>query len=135
MFGYERVNFFGMGLLPPFALQFTRYPPGVNGPGLNPLTIRPGINPQTIQPKRNTSSENSSMIPKLNDYQKMYRDYTSGMLNMTSNIIPPTHPLYSRENSVITLQDANKKLLKENYELKKQFDNLSKKSSDRSTKE
>ena len=124
MFGFERVNFYGLGLLPPFALQITRYPPGSNGPSPNL---------KTIQPKRNLASEKISMNVKLNDYQKFYRDYASGILNISSGIIPPGHPLYSRKNSIITLQDENKKLEKENYELKKQLDNLSKKLSDNSS--
>ena len=49
----------------------------------------------------------------------MYQQYASGLLSMNSTIIPPGHPLYSRQNSIETLQATNDKLLKENLELKK----------------
>jgi len=120
MFGFERVDFYGLGLLPPFALQVTRYPPG---------TTVPVQNLNRIQPKRDLATEKISMNVKLNDYQKFFRDYASGILNMSSGIVPPSHPLYARKNSLITLQDENNKLKKENFELKKQLDSISKKSS------
>ena len=123
MFGFERVDFYGFGLLPPFVLQVTRYPPGITGPGPNL---------KTIQPKRDLATEKISMNVKLNDYQKFFRDYASGILNMSSGIVPPSHPLYARRNSVITLQDENNKLKKENFELKKQLDSISKKLTDHS---
>ena len=44
---------------------------------------------------------------------------------MNSSIIPPGHPLFSRENSIITLKEENDKLLKENLELKKKLDGKS----------
>ena len=44
---------------------------------------------------------------------------------MNSAIIPPGHPLYTRQNSVETLQAENDKLLKENLELKKKLETKS----------
>jgi hypothetical protein len=41
---------------------------------------------------------------------------------MNSAIIPPGHPLYTRQNSVQTLQTENDKLLKENLNLKKKLE-------------
>ena len=40
---------------------------------------------------------------------------------MGSNILPPGHPLFSRENSLLTLKEENEKLMKENLELKKKI--------------
>jgi hypothetical protein len=40
----------------------------------------------------------------------------------SSGLIPPGHPLFSRQNSVSTLKAENDKLLKENLELKKKLD-------------
>ena len=44
-------------------------------------------------------------------------------------IIPPGHPLYTRKNSVQTLQTENSKLQKENLELKKEIEKLHKENS------
>ena len=52
----------------------------------------------------------------------MYQQYASGLLSMNSNIVPPGHPLYTRQNSVETLQAENDKLVKENLELKKKLE-------------
>jgi hypothetical protein len=52
----------------------------------------------------------------------MYQQYASGLLSMNTTIIPPGHPLYTRQNSVNTLKTENDKLLKENLELKKKLD-------------
>ena len=38
-------------------------------------------------------------------------------------LIPPGHPLYSKENSIILLKDEKEKILKENFELKKKLEN------------
>ena len=59
---------------------------------------------------------------KLQGFQRMYQQYASGLLSMNSTIIPPGHPLYSKQNSVETLRSENDKLLKENLELKKKLD-------------
>jgi hypothetical protein len=52
----------------------------------------------------------------------MYQQYASGLISMNSSIIPPGHPLYTRQNSVKTLQAENDKLLKENLNLKKKLE-------------
>jgi hypothetical protein len=47
----------------------------------------------------------------------------AGLLDMSSNtLIPPGHPIHSRENSVTILKEENKKILKENIELKKKLE-------------
>jgi len=98
-----------------------RYPPGANLPsGL--------VN--TSKLKRQLSSDNAALSPKLQDFTEMYHKMAAGLLDMSSNtLIPPGHPIHSRENSVAILKEENKKILKENMELKKKLEEkISKKS-------
>jgi hypothetical protein len=41
----------------------------------------------------------------------------------TNRLIPPGHPMYSKENSIRLLKEENEKILKENLELQKQLEN------------
>ena len=59
---------------------------------------------------------------KLQGFQQMYQQYAAGLLSMNSAVIPPGHPLYSRQNSVQVLQSEKDQLLKENLELKKKLE-------------
>jgi len=99
--------------IPHLALQFPRLPPGLTHPMFkiyeNPI-------------KEQFSEEVATINQKLQGFQHMYQQYASGLLSMNSAIIPPGHPLYSRQNSVETLQAKNDKLLKENLELKKKVE-------------
>ena len=91
-----------------------RYPPGANLPsGL--------VN--TSKLKRQLSADNAALSPKLQDFTEMYHKMAAGLLNISSDtLIPPGHPLHSRENSVAILKEENKKILKENIELKKKLE-------------
>ena len=91
-----------------------RYPPGANLPsGL--------VN--TSKLKRQLSSDNAALSPKLQDFTEMYHKMAAGLLNISSDtLIPPGHPIHSRENSVAILKKENKKILKENMELKKKLE-------------
>ena len=91
-----------------------RYPPGANLPsGL--------VN--TSKLKLQLSADNAALSPKLQDFTEMYHKMAAGLLNMSSNtLIPPGHPIHSRENSVAILKEENKKILKENMELKKKLE-------------
>jgi len=91
-----------------------RYPPGANLPsGL--------VN--TSKLKRQLSADNAALSPKLQDFTEMYHKMAAGLLDMSSNtLIPPGHPIHSRENSVAILKKENKKILKENMELKKKLE-------------
>jgi len=102
----------------PFAFQFPRIPPGFSHP----------MQKINKNPKKETFSKNNELMnTKLENFQDMYKKYASGLLDMTfPGIIPPGHPMYSRQFSVETLQSERDKLLKENLELKKQLENLSK---------
>jgi hypothetical protein len=75
-------------------------------------------NPMKEQFLRNADTINQ----KLQGFQQMYQQYASGLLSMNSTVIPPGHPLYSRQNSVQALQSEKDQLLKENLELKKKLE-------------
>jgi len=91
-----------------------RYPPGANLPsGL--------VN--TSKLKLQLSADNAALSPRLQDFTEMYHKMAAGLLDMSSNtLIPPGHPIHSRENSVAILKEENKKILKENIELKKKLE-------------
>ena len=96
----------------PFALQFPRLPPGI----FQPI---PGIN---TSPKEQFKSTGDKITPQLKDFKEMYHKFASGLIDFNSTkLIPPGHPLFSRQNSVDTLRAENSKLQKENLELKKQI--------------
>ena len=103
--------------IPHMALQFPRLPPGLTHPMFNIHK-----NPAKEQFSRDVETINQ----KLQGFQHMYQQYAAGLLTMNSAIIPPGHPLYTRQNSVETLQTENDKLLKENLELKKQIEKINK---------
>jgi hypothetical protein len=57
----------------------------------------------------------------------MYQKFTAGLFDMSyPGLIPPGHPLYSKTNSIDTLNGENAKLQKENLDLRKQIEKLSK---------
>jgi hypothetical protein len=97
-----------------------RYPPKSNPP-----TGVSGIN--EIHERFN--KKNASMMPNLEDFNQMFRQYANGLLNTKDSVFPPGHPLYNREKSFSLLKEANDKLLKENLELKKQLEKSEEKSS------
>lgn len=99
--------------MPHLALQFPRLPPGLAHP-----MFKIYENPM----KEQFSQQASTINQKLKGFQQMYQQYAAGLLSMNSTIIPPGHPLYSKQNSVEILQNENDKLLKENLELKKQLE-------------
>ena len=100
------------------ALQFPRLPPGLTG-SMFKL--------HQIPTREQFSDDVSTMNQKLQGFQHMYQQYAAGLLSMNSSIIPPGHPLYTRQNSVETLQAENDKLVKENLELKKKLEKTSEK--------
>ena len=95
------------------ALQFPRLPPGL----FNPMA---GIH---NSPKGQFKSKGERLSPELKDFKEMYQKFASGLLNFNSStLIPPGHPLHSRQSSVESLRAENNKLKKDNLELKKQLD-------------
>ena len=84
-----------------------RYPPKSNPP-----TGFSGI--QEIRERFN--KRNASIIPNLEDFNQMFRQYADGLLHANESVFPPGHPLFNREKSFSLLKEANDKLLKENLE-------------------
>ncbi len=110
-------NLYGLNPnIPHMAFQFPRLPPGLSNPMFkiyeNPL-------------KEQFSEQADTINQKLQGFQHMYQQHAAGLLTMNSTIIPPGHPLYSRQNSAKTLRTENDKLLKENQKLKKQLEKKS----------
>ena len=92
-----------------------RYPPGVSIP--KGLVNTPKL-------KEKMSADNAALTPKLENFAQMYQEMAAGLLNMSlDKLIPPGHPMYSKENSVILLKEEKEKILKENLELKKKLEN------------
>ena len=105
----------------PFAFQFPRLPPSASHPmfGKSPADF-----------KKQTTKQGEALGAKLDDFRQMYQKFASGLFEMNPNsVIPPGHPLFSRHQSIETLKAENSKLTKENLELKKQVQNLSKEKS------
>ena len=89
-----------------------RYPPNSNPPkGL--------VNPGTL--KKNFIKDADAALPKLQDFNQMFREHADNILNMNESVFPPGHPLFNREKSISILKETNDKLTKENLELKKQL--------------
>jgi len=92
-----------------------RYPPGVSIP--NGLVNTPKL-------KEKMSADSAALTPKLENFAQMYQQMAAGLLNMSlDKLIPPGHPMYSKENSIILLKEEKQKILKENLELKKKLEN------------
>lgn len=106
-------NLYGLNPnIPHMAFQFPRLPPGLTNP-----MFKIHESPMKEQFLQNAATINQ----KLQGFQHMYQQYASGLLSMNSNVIPPGHPLYTRQNSIEMLQNQNDKLLQENLELKKKL--------------
>ena len=74
--------------------------------------------------KEKISADSAALTPKLENFTQMYQQMAAGLLNMSLNkLIPPGHPMYSKENSVTLLKEEREKILKENLELRKKLEN------------
>ena len=92
-----------------------RYPPGVSIP--NGLVNTPKL-------KEKMSADSAALTPKLENFAQMYQQMAAGLLSMSlDKLIPPGHPMYSKENSITLLKEEKQKILKENLELKKKLEN------------
>jgi len=99
--------------VPHLAFQFPRLPPGLSHPMFKIYE----------NPMKEKFIENSESInKKLQGFQQMYQQHASGLMTMNTFVVPPGHPLFTRQNSIETLKAENDKLLKENLELKKKID-------------
>ena len=105
-----------------FATDFTtltpdsiRYPPGASIP--KGLVDTPKL-------KEKISVDSAALAPTLENFAQMYQQMAAGLLNMSlDKLIPPGHPLYTKENSITILKEEKEKILKENLEFKKNLDN------------
>ncbi len=102
------------GLFPNSTSNYVRFPPGLR------LTPSGLIRPNQIKEK--FATENISINSKLQDFQQIYQKFALGLIEENNSIIPPGHPLYTKQHSTTILQSENDKLRKENLELKKQLD-------------
>ena len=111
------MNLYGLNPdIMPFAFQFPRLPPGLTSLGF-------GVVPNS---QKTIARNNDSLNSRLQDFKQMYQKFTAGLFDMSyPGLIPPGHPLYSKSNSVETLNAENAKLQKENLELRKQIEKLS----------
>jgi len=92
-----------------------RYPPGVSIP--KGLVNTPKL-------KEKMSADGAALTPKLENFAQMYQQMAAGLLNMSiDKLMPPEHPIYSKENSITLLKEEKQKILKENLELKKKLEN------------
>ena len=92
-----------------------RYPPGASIP--KGLVNTPKL-------KEKISVDNAALTPRLENFAQVYQQMAAGLLNMSlDKLIPPGHPLYSKENSITLLKEEKDKILKENLELKKKMEN------------
>ena len=112
-------KFFGVyGLTTDFsalAPDSIRYPPNASIP--KGLVNTPKL-------KERISADNVALTPKLENFAQMYQQMAAGLLNMSlDKLIPPGHPMYSKENSITLLKEEKEKILKENLELKKKLEN------------
>ena len=116
---YASKRFFGVSSFPTdfstLAPDSIRYPPGVNIP--KGLVNTPKL-------KEKISADTASLTPTLENFAQMYQQIAAGLLNMSiDKLIPPGHPLYTKENSITILKEEKEKILKENLELKKKLEN------------
>ena len=92
-----------------------RYPPGASIP--KGLVNTPKL-------KEKISIDGAALSPTLENFAQMYQQMAAGLLNMSlDKLIPPGHPLYTKENSITILKEEKEKILKENLELKKKLEN------------
>ena len=92
-----------------------RYPPGASIP--KGLVNTPKL-------KKKISTDSAALSPTLENFAQMYQQMAAGLLHMSlDKLIPPGHPLYTKENSITILKEEKEKILKENLELKRKLEN------------
>jgi len=104
------------GIHPEFGIPtsiFPRFPPGISSPTMGV------INQKRLKEK--FFQDNASINTKLEDFNRMYQKFASGLFELAHPALPPGHPLYSRLESAVSLKSENDKLRQENLELKKQL--------------
>ena len=98
--------------------DFIRYPP----------TSKPPQSFDYIHKMKTKFVENgASMLPKLQNFNHMYQNYASGLIKSSTKLFPPGHPLYTKQESLITLKEENEKLKQENLDLQNKLKNKTEK--------
>ena len=113
---FTRRNMELSGIHPEFGLPtsiFPRFPPGISPPSMGVIDQK--------RLKEKFFNDNASINTKLHDFNQMYQKFATGLFEMAYPALPPGHPLYSRLESTVSLQNENEKLKKENLDLKKQL--------------
>ena len=111
--------------------HFEKYDIGADFTTLTPDSIRYPPNADipkglvnTPKLKEKLSADNAALTPNLENFTQMYQQMATDLLNMSLNrLIPPGHPLYTKETSLRLLKDEKEKILKENLELKNKLEN------------
>ncbi|MGQ0606653.1 MAG: hypothetical protein ACT4OD_06895 [Candidatus Nitrosotenuis sp.] len=107
MYGYP----FGFGLNPFSAL---RYPPALIGSmAMNPAKL-----------KEKMIAENSTFTAKINGFNKMYLKHASGLMDMSSSMFAPGHPMSHKMATDYASKEENERLRLENVELKKRIESF-----------
>lgn len=109
MHGYP----FGFGLSP---FEFPRYPPSAG--------TMPGMSPNPAKLKERALKENPLFSARLNDFSRMYLRHASSLIERPS-AFPAGHPMSSNRADVAMLEE-NDKLRKENLELRKRIEQMTK---------
>lgn len=110
MHGYP----FGLGLSP---FGFPRYPPSA---GVSHDKV-----PNPAKLKERILKDSPLFSVMLNDFGKRYLRHASDLLEINPMPFPPGHPMYHQRMDVTTL-DENDKLKKENLELRKRIESMTK---------
>lgn len=110
MHGYP----FGFGLSP---FNLPRYPPGMGA------RIATGVNPGKLKEK--VIRDDQLFSAKLHDYSKMYLRRASNLMEMNPIAFPVGHPMNS-QGSDMAVEEENEKLRKENLELRKRIEQMTK---------
>lgn len=94
--------------------DFIRYPP----------TSNPPRNFDYVHKLKTKFVENgASMLPKLHNFNQMYQNQASGLIQSSTKLFPPGHPLRTKQESLTILKEENDKLKKENLELQNMLKN------------
>lgn len=65
-------------------------------------------------------AENTTFTGKINEFNRMYLKHASGLMDMSSSMFAPGHPMSHKMASDYTTKEENERLRLENAELKKE---------------
>ena len=89
-----------------------RYPPALTGPmAMNPAKA-----------KEKMVAENSTFTMKFHEFNKLYHKHATGLMDMSSSMFAPGHPMSHKMASDYAAKEENERLRMENAELKKRIE-------------